>query len=232
MTAFSTTGCPLPRHRRAAPPAWPRSSPAKGRRGKPRGPVRLSAPSSRRGRRADLAATWLGHATVLLEIEGRWVLTDPVWSDRVSPSRDRRPATQPPRADAAGRPAAAGRRADLARPLRPPGHRHHRHPVSASRPRGRSPSSCRSASASTCSALGRARRPHRRARLGRVPPGRRPHLHLHRGAALLRPGSGQQHDALGELGDRGRSSAGCTSVATPATPRPSRTSASATDRSS
>ncbi|RNL65528.1 hypothetical protein EFK50_05180 [Nocardioides marmoriginsengisoli] len=35
---------------------------------------------------ADLAATWLGHATVLLEVGGHWVLTDPVWSDRVSPS--------------------------------------------------------------------------------------------------------------------------------------------------
>jgi L-ascorbate metabolism protein UlaG (beta-lactamase superfamily) len=34
----------------------------------------------------DLAATWLGHATVLLELSGHWILTDPVWSDRVSPS--------------------------------------------------------------------------------------------------------------------------------------------------
>lgn len=30
-------------------------------------------------------ATWLGHSTVLLEIDGRRVLTDPVWSDRASP---------------------------------------------------------------------------------------------------------------------------------------------------
>ena len=36
-------------------------------------------------RRQNRAATWLGHATVLLEIDGRWVLTDPVWSERVSP---------------------------------------------------------------------------------------------------------------------------------------------------
>jgi L-ascorbate metabolism protein UlaG (beta-lactamase superfamily) len=35
---------------------------------------------------SDFAATWLGHATVLLEVAGHWVLTDPVWSDRVSPS--------------------------------------------------------------------------------------------------------------------------------------------------
>lgn len=32
------------------------------------------------------AATWLGHSTVLLEVGGHWVLTDPVFSDRVSPS--------------------------------------------------------------------------------------------------------------------------------------------------
>ncbi|HSO37016.1 MAG TPA: MBL fold metallo-hydrolase [Labilithrix sp.] len=32
-----------------------------------------------------LRATWLGHSTVLLEIEGVRVLTDPVWGDRVSP---------------------------------------------------------------------------------------------------------------------------------------------------
>ncbi|WP_158726573.1 MBL fold metallo-hydrolase [Tomitella fengzijianii] len=35
----------------------------------------------------ESAATWLGHATVLLEIEGRRVLTDPVLRERCSPSR-------------------------------------------------------------------------------------------------------------------------------------------------
>lgn len=34
-----------------------------------------------------LRATWLGHSTLLLEIDGVRVLTDPVWGDRVSPSR-------------------------------------------------------------------------------------------------------------------------------------------------
>ena len=34
----------------------------------------------------DLAVTWLGHATALLEVDGYRVLTDPVWSDRCSPS--------------------------------------------------------------------------------------------------------------------------------------------------
>jgi L-ascorbate metabolism protein UlaG (beta-lactamase superfamily) len=34
-----------------------------------------------------LRATWLGHSTVLIEIDGFRVLTDPVWSPRASPSR-------------------------------------------------------------------------------------------------------------------------------------------------
>ena len=40
-----------------------------------------SAPSS------GLRATWLGHSTVLIEIDGCRVLTDPVWGSRASPSR-------------------------------------------------------------------------------------------------------------------------------------------------
>ncbi|GAC1595291.1 MAG: MBL fold metallo-hydrolase [Hymenobacter sp.] len=36
---------------------------------------------------AALRATWLGHSTVLLEIDGRRILTDPVWAGRVSPSQ-------------------------------------------------------------------------------------------------------------------------------------------------
>ncbi|MCX7172886.1 MAG: MBL fold metallo-hydrolase [Proteobacteria bacterium] len=34
-----------------------------------------------------LRATWLGHSTVLIEIDGLRVLTDPVWGQRASPSR-------------------------------------------------------------------------------------------------------------------------------------------------
>lgn len=34
-----------------------------------------------------LRATWIGHATALIEIDGHRVLTDPIWSDRCSPSR-------------------------------------------------------------------------------------------------------------------------------------------------
>jgi L-ascorbate metabolism protein UlaG (beta-lactamase superfamily) len=34
----------------------------------------------------DLAVTWFGHSTALLEVDGRRVLVDPVWGERVSPS--------------------------------------------------------------------------------------------------------------------------------------------------
>lgn len=36
---------------------------------------------------SGLRATWLGHSTVLVEIGGRRILTDPVWGPRASPSR-------------------------------------------------------------------------------------------------------------------------------------------------
>ena len=35
---------------------------------------------------AAVAVSWLGHATALIEVDGYRVLTDPVWSDRCSPS--------------------------------------------------------------------------------------------------------------------------------------------------
>jgi L-ascorbate metabolism protein UlaG (beta-lactamase superfamily) len=35
---------------------------------------------------SGLRLTWLGHATALVEIDGRRFLTDPVWGERVSPS--------------------------------------------------------------------------------------------------------------------------------------------------
>jgi L-ascorbate metabolism protein UlaG (beta-lactamase superfamily) len=41
----------------------------------------------RRAPGSGLRATWLGHSTVLLEIAGVRVLTDPVWGPRASPSR-------------------------------------------------------------------------------------------------------------------------------------------------
>jgi L-ascorbate metabolism protein UlaG (beta-lactamase superfamily) len=57
----------------------------KGRSGRPSAPVPLVAPDLPEVA-ADVAATWLGHATVLIELKGHWVLVDPVWSERVSPS--------------------------------------------------------------------------------------------------------------------------------------------------
>ena len=36
---------------------------------------------------AALRVTWLGHSSTLIEIDGRRILTDPVWSERVSPSQ-------------------------------------------------------------------------------------------------------------------------------------------------
>lgn len=51
--------------------------------GLPPGPIPVT--SSPVGERAGLAATWFGHASVLLEVDGRRVLVDPVWSERTSP---------------------------------------------------------------------------------------------------------------------------------------------------
>ena len=35
---------------------------------------------------SGLRATWIGHASALVEIDGHRLLTDPVWSERASPS--------------------------------------------------------------------------------------------------------------------------------------------------
>lgn len=42
--------------------------------------------STRPATPSPLRATWLGWASVLVEIDGRHVLTDPIWSERCSPS--------------------------------------------------------------------------------------------------------------------------------------------------
>ncbi|WP_156628854.1 MBL fold metallo-hydrolase [Mycobacterium sp. 1274756.6] len=51
---------------------------------RPGGEIPLAVPATEGT--AALAASWLGHATALVEIDGYRVLTDPVWSDRCSPS--------------------------------------------------------------------------------------------------------------------------------------------------
>ncbi|MBX3206946.1 MAG: MBL fold metallo-hydrolase [Labilithrix sp.] len=53
----------------------------------PGGVVPVESPLAAWSRPAEtgLRATWLGHSTVLLELDGMRVLTDPVWGERVSP---------------------------------------------------------------------------------------------------------------------------------------------------
>jgi L-ascorbate metabolism protein UlaG (beta-lactamase superfamily) len=51
-------------------------------------PVSAVVPSQFRSPSASgLRVTWFGHSTTLLELDGVRVLTDPVWSQRVSPTR-------------------------------------------------------------------------------------------------------------------------------------------------
>src|SRR5580698_4984714 len=58
-----------------------------GQRRTPPGPLPSASPLSDWSRTPEtgLRATWLGHSTVLLELDGLRVLTDPVWGARVSP---------------------------------------------------------------------------------------------------------------------------------------------------
>ncbi|HZO14846.1 MAG TPA: MBL fold metallo-hydrolase [Polyangiaceae bacterium] len=60
----------------------------RGRR-KPPGPLPMERPHEGWLRRSGtgMRATWLGHSTVLLELDGFRVLTDPVFADRISPVR-------------------------------------------------------------------------------------------------------------------------------------------------
>lgn len=58
-----------------------------GQRRVPPGPLPSTSPLAgwSRSPETGLRATWLGHSTVLLEIDGFRVLTDPVWGERASP---------------------------------------------------------------------------------------------------------------------------------------------------
>src|SRR5258706_4396262 len=60
-----------------------------GERRFPPGPLPSMSPLEAWGRTpaGGLRAPWLGHSTVLIEIDGLRVLTDPVWGPRASPSR-------------------------------------------------------------------------------------------------------------------------------------------------
>ena len=60
-----------------------------GGRRAPTGPLPSQDPREAWSRpvQSGLRATWLGHSTVLIEIDGHRVLTDPVWGTRASPFR-------------------------------------------------------------------------------------------------------------------------------------------------
>ncbi len=60
-----------------------------GQRRVPRSPLPALDPREawRRPSASGLRATWLGHSSVLIEIAGKRVLTDPVWGPRASPLR-------------------------------------------------------------------------------------------------------------------------------------------------
>ena len=60
-----------------------------GERRLPPGPLPAMSPLDAWSRppASGLRVTWLGHSTVLIEIDGLRVLTDPVWGPRASPSR-------------------------------------------------------------------------------------------------------------------------------------------------
>src|SRR3954468_9818316 len=60
--------------------------------GLPGGPIPL-AKAELPDDAAELAVTWFGHASALLEVDGQRVLVDPVWGCRVAPS----PVFGPPR---------------------------------------------------------------------------------------------------------------------------------------
>lgn len=53
---------------------------------RPSAPIPLAAPGIFDSDPSRLAVSWFGHSTALVEIDGYRVLTDPVWSERCSPS--------------------------------------------------------------------------------------------------------------------------------------------------
>lgn len=55
--------------------------------GTPPGPIPLADPPAVDPDSAPAAASWYGHSSTLIEVDGYRVLADPVWSNRCSPSR-------------------------------------------------------------------------------------------------------------------------------------------------
>ncbi len=81
-------------HNRLSTPARPPANAQRGllrqmheerNTGLPARPVPLTRPDLPAAA-GELAVTWFGHSSALLEVDGRRVLVDPVWGERVSPS--------------------------------------------------------------------------------------------------------------------------------------------------
>jgi L-ascorbate metabolism protein UlaG (beta-lactamase superfamily) len=81
-------------HNTLSTPALPPTSARKGllrqmhedrHKGVPAAPVPVVRPELPE-QAAELAVTWFGHSSALLEVDGQRVLVDPVWGERVSPS--------------------------------------------------------------------------------------------------------------------------------------------------
>jgi L-ascorbate metabolism protein UlaG (beta-lactamase superfamily) len=77
---------PSPLIKAAAGPSIARALLRRDDRGRPAGPVPLARSGRPPEPAAELAATWYGHASAMVEVDGRRVLLDPVWGDRISPS--------------------------------------------------------------------------------------------------------------------------------------------------
>jgi L-ascorbate metabolism protein UlaG (beta-lactamase superfamily) len=82
---FRNTQPPTPVAEPLSPIGLIRAFLTRGDVGRPAGRIPLAVPEFPTVA-DELAVTWLGHATVLIELDGRRVLVDPVFSDRVSPS--------------------------------------------------------------------------------------------------------------------------------------------------
>jgi len=86
------------------------------------GPFRTDAAVYATPPASGLRITWMGHSSLLVEMDGVRVLLDPVWDKRAAPGPvDGAEAVLCAAAAGAGGVAAAGRGAGVARPLRPPG---------------------------------------------------------------------------------------------------------------
>jgi L-ascorbate metabolism protein UlaG (beta-lactamase superfamily) len=57
-----------------------------GTAGRPAGDIPIVTPDTA-APPADLAVTWFGHSSAVIEVDGYRVLADPIWSERCSPSR-------------------------------------------------------------------------------------------------------------------------------------------------